>query len=133
MAFIAAQLKLRGRINRRDIMEKFEVSAPQAAADFRQFEKVHPGAMRYDASLKTYVPSRARKRDQYVIEGPWKLRDFDGCECGDYRHQHVDGVGRCTLGSLCTPSHCQKFRLSTTATEIPKPYAVPLQHEVSND
>jgi hypothetical protein len=36
---------------------------------------------------------------------------FDICECGDYRHQHVDGIGRCRLGSLCAPSQCQKFRL----------------------
>jgi hypothetical protein len=64
MAFIAAQLKLRGRINRRDIMEKFEVSAPQAAFDFRRFEKEYPGAMRYDASLKTYVPGRAARKSK---------------------------------------------------------------------
>lgn len=37
-------------------------------------------------------------------------RPFDVCECGDYRHQHVDGVGRCKLGSLCTPTPCSKFR-----------------------
>lgn len=42
-------------------------------------------------------------------------RPFDVCECGDYRHQHVDGSGRCKLGSLCTPTPCQKFRLFRAA------------------
>jgi hypothetical protein len=64
IAFIADHLKVAGKINRRDIMEKFEVSAPQAAADFRHFEKAHPGAMRYDASLKAYVPGRGRRRSK---------------------------------------------------------------------
>jgi hypothetical protein len=35
---------------------------------------------------------------------------FDVCKCGDYRHQHVGGTGRCLLGSLCTPYPCQRFR-----------------------
>lgn len=37
---------------------------------------------------------------------------YDLCECGDYRHQHVGGIGRCMLGSLCTPTPCEKFRFS---------------------
>lgn len=39
----------------------------------------------------------------------------DVCQCGDYRHQHVDGVGRCKLGSLCQPSPCGRFRLFRAA------------------
>lgn len=36
----------------------------------------------------------------------------DTCDCGDYRSQHVNGTGRCNLGSLCTPGpSCQQFRL----------------------
>lgn len=35
---------------------------------------------------------------------------LDVCECGDYRHQHKNGKGRCLLGDLCTPTPCQKFR-----------------------
>lgn len=52
----------------------------------------------------------------------WKLPNFDVCDCGDYRHQHVNGEGRCKLGSLCTPAPCLKFRLTSIATEIPEPY-----------
>ncbi len=36
---------------------------------------------------------------------------YDVCECGDYRHQHDGGEGRCMLGSLCQPARCLKFRL----------------------
>lgn len=45
--------------------------------------------------------------------GFWKSEGhpLDVCRCGDWRHQHVDGTGRCRLGSLCTPHPCQKFRL----------------------
>ena len=35
---------------------------------------------------------------------------FDVCECGDYRHQHSGGTGRCLLGNLCTPTPCERFR-----------------------
>jgi hypothetical protein len=40
---------------------------------------------------------------------------FDVCRCGDYRHQHVDGHGRCRLDELCFPSRCQRFRLGEVA------------------
>lgn len=36
---------------------------------------------------------------------------FDVCKCGDYQHQHVDGVGACKLGSLCFPAHCTQFQI----------------------
>lgn len=55
MAFISDRLGVVGKINRRDIMEHFEVSEPQASADFRTFEREHPGAMRYDSHAKAYV------------------------------------------------------------------------------
>jgi hypothetical protein len=35
---------------------------------------------------------------------------YEICVCGDYRHQHVDGTGRCKLNELCFPAHCQAFR-----------------------
>jgi hypothetical protein len=46
-----------------------------------------------------------------------KEHPFDTCYCGDYRHQHVDGKGRCKLGSLCTPYPCQKFRFVAGPSE----------------
>jgi hypothetical protein len=38
---------------------------------------------------------------------------YEICECGDYRHQHVDGTGRCKLNELCFPAHCQAFCAQT--------------------
>lgn len=51
-----------------------------------------------------------------------EVRDFDACYCGDYRHQHENGTGKCKLGSLCTPTRCLKFRLHKEAAEVPASY-----------
>lgn len=48
---------------------------------------------------------------------PREPHPYDSCQCGDYRHQHVGGTGRCLLGSLCTPGHCQKFRFAHGPSE----------------
>lgn len=55
MQFIVERLTVAGKINRRDIMAKFSVSAAQAAFDFRRFETEHPGAMQYDLHRKAYI------------------------------------------------------------------------------
>lgn len=56
------------------------------------------------------------------LEREFDLPDFDVCYCGDYRHQHVNGSGKCKLEDLCWPGRCQKFRLDREASEIPAPY-----------
>lgn len=48
------------------------------------------------------------------------LNPFDVCRCGDYRHEHKNGEGACTLGVLCRPTPCSQFEyseLSTTADQ----------------
>jgi hypothetical protein len=42
------------------------------------------------------------------------MSDFDVCECGDYRHQHENGEGRCKMpDDLCHGFQpCLKFRLA---------------------
>lgn len=62
IGFIGECLHANGAVNRKDVMAKFGVSAPQASADFRSFEEAHPGAMRYDATRKEYVPDRMTRR-----------------------------------------------------------------------
>lgn len=47
---------------------------------------------------------------------------FDVCLCGDFRHQHQDGRGRCKMGSLCTPFPCAQFRLLNTAEQYAERY-----------
>ena len=52
--------------------------------------------------------------------------DYDTCHCGDYRKQHINGTGRCNLGSLCTPGHCSKFRLfERVRSPHPREYRAP--------
>ena len=52
----------------------------------------------------------------------WRKRDFDQCECGDYRHQHRDGTGACTLPNDLSHGFkpCSCFRLAETASELPE-------------
>lgn len=40
---------------------------------------------------------------------------LDVCRCGDFRHQHEGGTGRCKLGSRCTPFGCRRFRMEQPA------------------
>jgi len=57
--------------------------------------------------------------------GPvWVVRDFDSCACGDYRHQHVRGEGRCTMPNDITHGFrpCTAFRLTREADAIPEAY-----------
>ena len=39
--------------------------------------------------------------------------DYDVCACGDYRHQHFEGHGRCYMenGLLHGFTRCETFRL----------------------
>lgn len=59
---------------------------------------------------------------------------FDACYCGDYRHQHVDGAGKCRLGSLCTPSPCHRFRFVRGPSEADRDRPDPnVRQETNHD
>lgn len=55
MEWIQETLRIFGFINREHLMRKFEISMPQAAKDFSDFQKIWPDAMEYDLSQKKYV------------------------------------------------------------------------------
>lgn len=61
----------------------------------------------------------------------WKLRDFDECKCGDYRHQHEGGKGKCKMPNdiLHGMKPCERFRLSKRAAEIPESYREGAKHD----
>lgn len=42
---------------------------------------------------------------------------FDVCQCGDFRHEHANGTGRCRVGACVFPSQCDRFRLSHAQDE----------------
>lgn len=55
LAFIDLRLQYDGRINRTDLMDFFDVSAPQASADLGLYQEQAKGNMDYDASAKAYL------------------------------------------------------------------------------
>lgn len=62
--YIDWRLALHGSVRRQHLMETFGVSQAQASGDLAAFERMHPGAMRYDKSAKQYVPAGTRYRSQ---------------------------------------------------------------------
>jgi hypothetical protein len=57
--FIDDQLVNPGQLRRQTLCAYFGVSLQQASVDLGEFQSRHPGAMRYDASRKRYVPVAA--------------------------------------------------------------------------
>jgi predicted DNA-binding transcriptional regulator YafY len=55
--FIEFRLFWEGRINRSDIMERFDISTPQASKDLSLYESLAPGNLVYDVSAKRYLAS----------------------------------------------------------------------------
>lgn len=54
MDWIANRIRQRRRINRKDIMEMFRISLPQASIDLRKFMALHPDSLTYDTKAKCY-------------------------------------------------------------------------------
>ena len=55
MLWIGQQVLAVGRINRRDIMVKFGLSAAWASRDLQDFQQLNHHPLRYDSSAKAYV------------------------------------------------------------------------------
>jgi hypothetical protein len=53
--FIADCLRVFGQVNRATIVERFDISEPQASLDIQRFLREHPEAMVYDGRCKAYV------------------------------------------------------------------------------
>lgn len=58
MEFIEFRLFWEGRINRRDLIEKFGVSTPQASMDLSKYHEIAPDNMHYDPRAKFYYPDK---------------------------------------------------------------------------
>ena len=58
LAWIAETVRARGYINRKDLQDKFGISTPQASHDLSEFQRLNPGVIEYDASLKRYVATK---------------------------------------------------------------------------
>lgn len=55
LEFIDFRLAWDGRINRKDLIERFQMSAPQATNDLERYAQEAPGNIRYDGTLKTFL------------------------------------------------------------------------------
>lgn len=55
LEFIDFRLAWYGRINRKDLVERFQMSPPQATNDLERYAQEAPGNVRYDGVLKTFV------------------------------------------------------------------------------
>ncbi len=60
-----------------------------------------------------------------------QLSDYDLCVCGDYRLQHENGTGKCTVCEYTEnlSPKCKEFRLAEKATKIPEPHKTTFNFE----
>lgn len=75
LEFIEYRSYWEGGVNRGDITDKFGVSQPQASNDLTLYQRLAPDNLRYDTSLKRYLPAAAFRpiflkpnAAQYLIE-----------------------------------------------------------------
>jgi len=59
--FIDFRLAWDGRVNRKDLVERFQMSPPQATNDLERYAQQAPGNIRYDPALKTFVRENSFK------------------------------------------------------------------------
>lgn len=57
LEFIEWRVYWAGRVNRRDLEEKFDISTPQASLDFREYQQLAPHNIVYNATEKTFLAS----------------------------------------------------------------------------
>ena len=91
LEFTELKLYWEGRINRGDLTRTFNISNPQASADFTRYMEKAPGNMDYDRSEKHYFATpRFRpamivpNADQYLMQsalGSLRYFVFMSCPC----------------------------------------------------
>ena len=78
MDFIDWCLDHHGELQRGNLMKTFDISTPQASADIQAFMKLYPGAIRYDLTMKRYVPAqknyRSRRAAPKAFSWKWPLQ-----------------------------------------------------------
>lgn len=64
--FLEQRLYWDGRLNKSDLIERFEISVPQATADIAHYLRQVPDNMGYDNRVKAFLPSPAFKPKYFV-------------------------------------------------------------------
>lgn len=67
--FIDAMLAAWGSIGRGEIVAAFGVTPSQASADLAEFDRCHPGAIRYDHAGKRYLSAGCRYHRRRQVLG----------------------------------------------------------------
>jgi len=57
LEFIEVTLYWRGRINRAELVNQYQISYPQASGDLQKYLEIADGGVAYDSSLKAYIPT----------------------------------------------------------------------------
>jgi predicted DNA-binding transcriptional regulator YafY len=87
----------RGWVQRRDLCERFGVSVPQASADLAEYQRLYPGHLAYDGSLKRYVATG--KMAPRLAAPSFQ----DGVAL-------LPNTGRCSVAVIDLPSHAIPLR-----------------------
>lgn len=59
LEFIELKIYWEGRLNRKDLIDHFSISVPQASSDLSKYQQFAPNNLEYDKSGKFYFPSRS--------------------------------------------------------------------------
>ncbi len=76
LAYIEEVLFWRGRVCRRDLQERFGISNQKAALDFAAYNRIAPGRIAYDASLKRYLATPRFNPAFYSPDAPSALTSW---------------------------------------------------------
>lgn len=66
LEFIEWRAFWNGRVNRKDLEDQFQISTPQASADFARYQSAAPTNIEYDKVEKTYVANRQDFRAKFL-------------------------------------------------------------------
>ncbi|MFZ2655588.1 MAG: WYL domain-containing protein [Victivallales bacterium] len=82
MAFIESRLFWEKQIGRKEIMDAFYVSKPQATLEFKKYRELAPNNVEFNVSLKCYVPTKIFKPKFYKPEALSYLSNLSQYEEG---------------------------------------------------
>jgi len=57
LEFLELKIHWEGRLNRKDLIDHFNISVPQASSDLSKYQELAPNNLKYDKSGKFYFPS----------------------------------------------------------------------------
>lgn len=110
LAFIDFRLQYEGRINRRDLIDFFGISVPQASSDFTAYAERAPGNLKYDSKERAYVVEKGFSPVYVRSTATSYLAEINGLELGTVdRDESFVGTVPST-GVVATPARLIEAR-----------------------